>query len=288
MLNHFQITVPEQILALFYESSLNHEEEERMTTEIVEVQHRLIDVEENERLRLAREIHDGPLQELHSLDFGLVGLARQLDDTQVQAQLVEMRAVLQNVSRTLRTLCQKLHPPALDPFGLGVVLRSVVQNFQSMNPGIMFNLDLADDKQRLPERVRLALYRIFQHALDNIVLHARATEVSIQFTTDAEQVVLRIEDNGRGFCIPDNWFTFVGQGRVGLVGCKERAEAVGGSIKIISAPEKGVEIIVVVPTLNEVPSEDAMLPQKLLHNTNIHDTILTQTIIRNAATVKQL
>lgn len=252
MSSHFQIAIPEQILAIFCESSYNPLEQDRLATELIEVQHRLIDVEESERLHLAREIHDGPLQELYILDFGLVALAGQIQDEEAQAQLGEMRGVLQNVSRTLRTLCQKLRPPALGPFGLGVVLRSFAQNFQQTHPEINVHLNLTDDKQKLSERVRLALYRICQHALDNVVLHAQATQVSIQFTLDAEQAVLCIEDNGRGFAVPDNWFTFAKEGRVGLLGSKERAEAVGGHIEILSAPGYGVKLIITVPNLGEV------------------------------------
>lgn len=256
MINDFQIAIPEQALAIFYDNLYNKTEQDRMATEITEVQHRLIDVEEGERLHLAREIHDGPLQELHILDFGLVALARQVEDEQVQVQVGEMRSVLKNVSRTLRTLCQKLRPPALGPFGLGVVIRSFAQNFQQMHPGIAIRLDLIDDKQELPERVRLALYRICQYALENIVLHAQATQVSIQFTYDAEQVVLCIEDNGCGFSVPDNWFTFVQQGHIGLMGCKERAEAVGGVIEILSAPGNGVKLTIRVPNPGEAVTNE--------------------------------
>lgn len=252
MSSHFQIAIPEQILAIFGESTYNQVEQDRIATELTEVQHRLIDVEEGERLHLAREIHDGPLQELYILDFGLVALAGQIQDKEAQLQLSEMRSVLQNISRTLRTLCQKLRPPALGPFGLGVVIRSFAQNFQQTHPDIEVHLNLTDDKQKLSERVRLALYRICQHALDNIVLHAQASQISIQFTLDAEQAVLCIEDNGRGFAVPDNWFTFAKEGRVGLLGCKERAEAVGGFLEILSAPGYGVKLIITVPNSGEV------------------------------------
>jgi signal transduction histidine kinase len=214
---------------------------------LCEMQHRLLDSEENERQRLAQELHDGPLQELHSLDFKLVAMARQLGDDQQQAQLVEMRSTLRHLARHLRSICQDLRPPALTPFGVSAVVRSFAESFQQGHRHLTVVVDLDDDGQRLSERARLALYRICQHAMRNVAQHAEATRVYVGLRVGEGDVRLCIEDNGKGFAVPEDWMPMVEQGRYGLLGCVERAEAVSGHVTIQSELGSGTSLRVVVP-----------------------------------------
>lgn len=214
---------------------------------LCEMQHRLLDSEENERQRLAQELHDGPLQELHSLDFKLVAMARQLADDQQQAQLSEMRSTLRQLARHLRAICQDLRPPALTPFGVSTVLRSFAESFQQNNRGLTVVVDLDDDGQRLSERARLALYRICQHGLRNVAQHAEATRVYVGLRMSDDHVQLCIEDDGRGFHVPADWMPMVEQGKYGLLGCVERAEAVGGHVSVDSSQGSGTRLRAVVP-----------------------------------------
>ncbi len=214
---------------------------------LCEMQHRLLDSEENERQRLAQELHDGPLQELHSLDFKLVAMARQLSDTQQQAQLSEMRSTLRQLARHLRAICQDLRPPALTPFGVSAVLRSFAEAFQQNHRELTVVVDLDDDGQRLSERARLALYRICQHGMRNVAQHAEATRVYVGLRMAEDHVLLCIEDNGQGFPVPDDWMPMVEQGKYGLLGCVERAEAVGGHVTVESSPGSGTRLRVIVP-----------------------------------------
>jgi len=214
---------------------------------LCEMQHRLLDSEENERQRLAQELHDGPLQELHSLDFKLVAISRQMGDDQQQAQLSEMRSTLRHLARHLRVICQDLRPPALTPFGVGAVLRSFAESFQQNHRELTVVVDLDDDGQRLSERARLALYRICQHGMRNVAQHAEATRVYIGLRMSEDHVQMCIEDNGQGFVVPDDWLPMVEQGQYGLLGCIERAEAVGGHVTVESEPGNGTRLRVVVP-----------------------------------------
>ena len=209
--------------------------------------HRLLDSEENERQRLAQALHDGPLQELHSLDFRMVALARLLEDEQQQMQLTEMRSTLRQLARHLRSICQDLRPPALTPFGVSAVLRSFAESFQQEQPDLVVELDLEDDGQRLNERVRLALYRICQHVLTNVAQHAQATRVQISLKLRNDQVELCILDNGCGFEVPGDWLTMIQQGKYGLLNCMERAEAIGGQLSIQSQPGQGTQMRIVAP-----------------------------------------
>lgn len=215
--------------------------------------HRLLDSEENERQRLAQVLHDGPLQELHSLDFRLVALARVIEDEQQQMQLTEMRSTLRQLARHLRSICQDLRPPALTPFGVSTVLRSFAETFQQEHPDLVVELELEDDEQRLSDRVRLALYRICQHVLHNVAQHAEASRVNISLKLDGENVELCIQDNGRGFEVPEDWLIMMQQGKYGLLNCMERAEAVGGQLVIHSQTESGTQLRIVVPITNQQP-----------------------------------
>jgi signal transduction histidine kinase len=214
---------------------------------LCEMQHRLLDSEENERQRLAQELHDGPLQELHSLDFKLVALSRQMADDQQQAQLSEMRSTLRHLVRHLRAICQDLRPPALTPFGVAAVIRSFAESFQQNHRDLTVVVDLDDDGQRLSDRARLALYRICQHGMRNVAQHAEATRVYIGLRMGEDHVQLCMEDNGQGFIVPGDWMPMVQQGKYGLLGCIERAEAVGGHVTVESEPGNGTRLRVVVP-----------------------------------------
>jgi signal transduction histidine kinase len=220
---------------------------------LCEMQHRLLDSEENERQRLAQELHDGPLQELHSLDFKLVAIARQMGEEQ-QDQLADMRTTLRHLARHLRAICQDLRPPALTPFGVSAVLRSFAESFQQSHRELTVVVDLEDDDQQLSERARLALYRICQHAMRNVAEHAEATRVHLSLRLGDDHVQMCIEDNGKGFAVPQNWLPMVEQGKYGLLGCIERAEAVGGHVSIRSELGTGTRLHVVVPFSPEQPA----------------------------------
>lgn len=217
----------------------------------------LLEAHEVERQQLAQELHDGPLQELHSLDFGLVGLTQQWRDEEAKHELAEMRAVLQGISRRLRTICQDLRPPALGPFGLSVVLRSYAEMFQLSHPNIQVELSLVEDEQQLSQAVRITLYRIFQHALRNVAQHAQATYVSIALFFTENEITLRIEDDGQGFEVPRAWLDWARQGRFGLFESLQRAGAIGGELQVETKPGRGVRIDVIVPY---TPSPSTALP----------------------------
>jgi signal transduction histidine kinase len=207
----------------------------------------LLESQEAERQRLAQELHDGPLQELHSLDFALVALARHLSDEKAKGQWTAIRSTLHSVSRRLRALCQDLRPPALGPFGLSAVLRSCAESFGQHNPEVQVDLDLVEDDQQLPTAVRLTLYRICQQALRNVGQHANAQRVKIRLQLEKNQVVMAIEDDGSGFVVPNAWLDWASEGRFGLFESMQRAAAINGQLQIDTAPGQGVRLLVTAP-----------------------------------------
>jgi PAS domain S-box-containing protein len=224
-------------------------ERKQMEAELAELQVRLIESLEAERLHLAQELHDGPIQDLYAISFQL----RSIEDTIHQAfengHQVETNIVkkIQAVVDLLRAICGDLRPPSLAPFGLEKAIRAHIDRIREENPKLEIQLDLMPDGNQLSERARLALFRIFQHAVSNVIRHSNATGLQIHFALDTEDVYLEIKDNGDGFELPARWIQLARKGHLGLVGTAERAEALGGKLKIISSPGKGTSVQVTVP-----------------------------------------
>jgi signal transduction histidine kinase len=235
-------------------------ERKQLEAELAEVHRQLMESREAERLHLAQELHDGPVQELQGISYRLGELREVLPDEASAAQMAAAQAALQQVRRTLRTMAGELRPPALAPFGLEKALRSHVEELQKAYPHVELQLDLMADGQELPEQTRLALFRIYQQALNNVVRHAQANHVSIRFKLDAERVVLEIQDDGRGFIVPQRRILLVRQGHLGLAGMAERAEAIGGHLVVMSAPGNGTLIRVVAPRARKQERENTEYP----------------------------
>ena len=215
--------------------------------ELTEIQQRLADSREEERLQLARELHDGPLQDLLGVHFHLGVVERAQDNPEFLAQLASVQAQLQSITDSLRTICGELRPPSLSPFGLEQAIRVHARQFQEDYPEIAVQLDLDSDRQLLPERFRLAFYRIYQHAVSNVAKHARATQVRVRFMLGDNQVYLKIVDDGCGFSVPDRWIDLARDGHFGLLGSSERADSIGGQLHVQSSPELGTTISVTAP-----------------------------------------
>jgi signal transduction histidine kinase len=222
-------------------------EMERIQDDLSEAQKRLADGREEERLYLAQELHDGPMQELYGILFELGSLAKSYGDEPLRPQLAALQETTQQVIRDLRSICVELRPPALAPFGLEVAIRSHVQTFRENNPDLDVQIDLMHDGVELSERVRLALFRIYQEAINNIAQHAEASSIFICLLLDEQQIVLEIRDDGHGFAVPQHLITLARAGHLGLLGIAERAAAIGGRAQVISAPGEGTTIRVTAP-----------------------------------------
>lgn len=232
-------------------------ESKQMEADLAELRRRLMEGREAERLHLAQELHDGPVQDLYGLTFQLKAFRQELP-VGVEAQAPqEMQEGLQQVIRTLRSICGELRPPTLAPFGLEKAIRSHAEEFQEENPGLAVHLDLTPDGQALPEQVRLALFRIYQQALTNIIRHAEAKNVQVRFALNEERVTLEVQDDGVGVMLPPRWIELARQGHLGLVGASERAESVGGWLEVDSQPGKGMTLRVTVPRAPEATTFSA-------------------------------
>jgi PAS domain S-box-containing protein len=224
----------------------NINEQKQTEQEMKELRDRLQGSIEKERLRLAQELHDNPMQALHSVMYGLEEL-RTTANQQISDKLVKLTSELQSVLDGLRATTKELRPPTIFDFGLENTIRSYTEDFLEEHPEMNVSLSLARDHQILPEEMRLALFRIFQQAMMNIVRHSEATEIHVRFAFDVEKVYLEISDNGKGFEVPSNWIEFVREGHFGLAGAAERASSFGGSFEVESIPGNTTTIKVSIP-----------------------------------------
>jgi signal transduction histidine kinase len=201
---------------------------------------RVVEAQELERRRLARELHDQTGQELTSVLLGLNAVENAVDSA---ARGVALRTVREQVVETLhdvRRLAVELRPKALDDYGLVPAVERLAQNFIEQT-GLRLELEARLAGGRLPGEVETALYRMVQEALTNIVKHAQARSVSIVLTSTRGTVAAVIEDDGRGFEVD------AAREGMGLDGMRERLALVGGKLKIESRPGAGTTLVAEVP-----------------------------------------
>jgi signal transduction histidine kinase len=196
-----------------------------------------------ERNRLARELHDSVAQTLYGLTLQAEAANRKLAAGQLEAVSDYLNFFRDSAQQTLletRLLIFELRPPILDEVGLTAALRTRLEAVESRS-SLDYQLDLAE-VERLPSQVETGLYRITQEALNNILKHARASQVNLSLQQNGERIRLEIRDDGVGFDLeartPHGY---------GLQGMRERAEQLGGSFNLQSKPQGGTTIIVEAP-----------------------------------------
>ncbi|HLA98399.1 MAG TPA: GAF domain-containing protein [Anaerolineales bacterium] len=205
--------------------------------------HRLVEVQENERRYIARELHDEAGQALTTLMVGLQLIEKKAEQpVDVRAEVVEMGHVLETVIENLHRLAMDLRPVSLDYLGLEAALRQHVETM-SEKLGLEIQFAMTEISGRLPPNIEIAFYRIAQEALNNVARHASATRVDVLITRRADCLVLIIEDDGVGFAPSE-----AAKGmRMGLNGMRERAEMLDGKLVVESIPGKGSTVLVEVP-----------------------------------------
>ncbi|OGO33999.1 MAG: hypothetical protein A2Z16_10275 [Chloroflexi bacterium RBG_16_54_18] len=226
--------------------------QKQIESELVELQQRLMQGREMERLRVARDIHDGPLQEIIAISYQIQALDNAVTADADREQLESLQVALQQLAKSLRSICGELRPPTLVPFGLEKTILSHAEEFQSTHPELQIELSLTQDGRALSEPIRIVLFRIYQEALHNILRHARANRVWVRFWLDEEQAILEVQDNGVGFELPNRWIKLARQGHLGLVGAIERTGEVGGSLEVKTASGQGTLIRAKVPLKEEL------------------------------------
>lgn len=212
---------------------------------------RVIIAQEEERRRIARELHDSTSQSLTSLMVGLRTLEGACDAPQVHQHTQELRQVVGQVLDDVHTLAVQLRPSVLDDLGLSAALDRLVKEW-SRRHNVPVDMVVHLGGERLPDAIETALYRILQEALTNVARHAQAGSVSILVERRQHDVVAVIEDDGIGFAAG----RIHSDGHLGLAGIRERAELLGGSITIESSPGSGASLYIQLPLAQPADAEE--------------------------------
>jgi len=223
-------------------------EERRMQESLRYYLDQITRAQEEERKRIARELHDDTAQSLYAL-------SRQVDNfMRSNSQLLpgdasflkELRGQIGDILQGIRSFSQDLRPPILDDLGLLPALGWLVSDVERRCE-IQTNLVVFGDEQRFPPEVELTLFRIVQEALRNVEKHAQATRAEVTINFGADKTQLSISDNGEGFQLSEEMGDLPRQGKLGLAGIQERARLLGASLRIHSESAQGTTVNIEVP-----------------------------------------
>jgi signal transduction histidine kinase len=201
-------------------------------------------VREEERTRIARELHDQFGQTLSVLKMDLAWLAKHLPgpDQSLQAKLDAMGAVIDATLQVLHRVCTELRPVILDDFGLAAAIQWQTEDFQGRT-GIACSVILDTEADKLTQDESTALFRIFQETLTNTLRHASATEISVRLWEEDARLMLEIADNGKGIANTE----ISSPTSLGLIGMRERVYGINGSIQFTGIQDKGTRVTVAIP-----------------------------------------
>jgi two-component system sensor histidine kinase DegS len=203
--------------------------------------------QEEERKRIARELHDDTAQVLSSLSRQLDNFIRKKHGFSSNEVLFlkELQTQLNRGLQSMQRFVQDLRPSLLDDLGLIPAVRSLVKSLQDSD-GIDAELKVLGGERRFPPEVELLLFRIVQEALNNIRRHAKASEAQVVMDLDEDEIRVIITDNGQGFELQGRLDDLPRSGKLGLAGMRERARLLGGTLEVKSTPGKGTTLTVVV------------------------------------------
>jgi len=209
----------------------------------------LIKAQENERNRIAGYLHDKVAQDLSGLKIGLETLydSGQVPPPPIKTKIYELSKILQESIAAIRDLSYDLRPSGMDQLGLVRTVCQYCEDFSEKN-NVEMDLYTAGMKDlKLDFDTEINLYRLIQEGLNNIKKHAQAEKVAIRLVASSPNILLRIEDNGRGFDVKHRLARSLKEKRMGLSSMEERVSLLGGSMKISSQPSKGTKIFIEVP-----------------------------------------
>lgn len=222
---------------------------------------RTVAAQEEERKRIARELHDETGQTLTALAVGLGGVEETIarDSNLAKRQISELKVLSMQAIDNLRQFVYDLRPSLLDDMGLVAALRWFAQQYAERNH-LQVDVEIAGTKRRLPSQVETVLFRVAQEGLNNIGRHARATCVQVRLEFADAGAILSVSDNGCGFDVNEMLGPHPVRRAWGLLGVQERMTLVGGKFKVDSAPGRGTVLTVEVPFIRQ---EDRIVQDKV-------------------------
>lgn len=211
-----------------------------------DAQMRIVEAQESERSRLAREVHDGPAQALANGIFQVEVVERLLDRDEMlaRAELRLLRDILNRELRSVRAYLSQLRPPLLADLGLSGAISDAAQQVGNII-GVPIAVDLDDGLDELSETVQIVILRVVQEALQNVRKHAGATSVRVRVTREGPLWTVEVRDDGRGFD-PDAT-PVSGRRNFGLQFMRERADLIGARFEVRSRPDLGTVVRMAIP-----------------------------------------
>jgi len=205
--------------------------------------------QEDERKRIARELHDETAQALTTLLIRLKILEKARSDTEVRGQIDELRVLTAETLEAVRKLAVELRPATLDDLGLLAALEAYTESYRSRMPvRVTFQANGFEDRdRRLPPQIELVLYRVVQEALTNVAKHANAHAIRVELSRRPHEVLASVSDDGDGFSVEEMMRSR--ERGLGLFGMQERLALVRGQLIIDSAPGRGTRVNARVPLL---------------------------------------
>ena len=202
--------------------------------------------QEDERKRIARELHDDSVQSLIILSRSVDELiSSQSKRSKIIRPLEDIRAEVDKIISQVRRFTQDLRPPTLDYLGLMPAVRELVTQFEHQS-NIKTELKISGEEKHFAPEAEMLVYRIIQEALNNVWRHSAAMTVSISIDFGKDSMTIEVKDDGKGFVIGED-LRFVEAGKIGLAGMQERAELLGGNLSIQSNVGRGTLVLLLVP-----------------------------------------
>ncbi len=231
-------TVASQIRVALENATLYRQRQEDLESYVRQV----TQAQEDERLRIARELHDATAQELVDIVRKLEQLHNRVGPD-LAPPIEDLLSMTRNTIKSVRRFSQDLRPSVLDDLGLLAALEVVVEEANArLSQGAL--VVVTGTARRLDSPVELALFRIGQESLRNVEKHAGASSATVELEFGDSEVRLSVTDDGRGFAAPKSVSDLARTGKLGLLGMKERAELVGGRFELHSSPGEGTRITV--------------------------------------------
>jgi len=235
-------------IGITIENAKFYQEQQRMQENLRFYVQQITRAQEEERKRIARELHDDTAQTLIALSHQIEDFAS--NNKQLSADdiglLKSWREQFRDVLQRLRYFSRDLRPSVLDDLGLLPALEWLTDDLEKQS-GIEADLRVVGAQQRLSPEVELLLFRIIQEAISNARRHAEASKIEVCVEFDEGKIVATVRDNGKGFELPRTLGELSRNGKLGLIGAEERARLLGGSLTVQSEPSKGTTVVIEAP-----------------------------------------
>jgi len=197
--------------------------------------------QEDERMRLARELHDETIQSVIALKQRVQLAEKLIKDQNGKRSLQELEGLAEQTVENLRRLIRALRPIYLEDLGLATALDMLARE-TAQNNHLVVDFQKAGEERRLSREEELSLYRIAQEALSNVVKHSKATHADLKISFEISEIIMEVSDNGNGFMVPKSPTEFAPNGHFGLMGLHERADLIGARLEMESALGKGTRL----------------------------------------------